>query len=212
MSVLHICAVTRNKSISATTLHTMMNLHMLCMQRGVHIEIHFVEDRTVLPKIIKSGERIFWMDYGTNLNSEILHTVVEPFEKGVHVLVFPCVKEGIDWKMFEKKTMEGSSEPAGQRGLTFDTEVGKKLANGMYECQSTSARVWVMDSKPVDKKLRGGKEVVKLPTEGSSEKMFKTLQTQGIKIGVMSEALVVCHFIHECFGNILEASGVKLEP
>jgi hypothetical protein len=69
-----------------------------------------------------------------------------------------------------------------------------------------------MDSKPVDKKLRGGKEVVKLPTEGSSEKMFKTLQTQGIKIGVMSEALVVCHFIHECFGNILEASGVKLEP
>ena len=212
MSVLHICAVTRNKSISATTLHTMMNLHMLCMQRGVHIEIHFVEDRTVLPKIIKSGERIFWMDYGTNLNSEILHTVVDPFEKGVHVLVFPCVKEGIDWKMFEKKTMEGSSEPAGQRGLTFDTEVGKKLANGMYECQSTSARVWVMDSKPVDKKLRGGKEVVKLPTEGSSEKMFKTLQTQGIKIGVMSEALVVCHFIHECFGNILEASGVKLEP
>ena len=212
MTVLHICAVTRNKSISATTLHTMMNLHMLCMQRGVHIEIHFVEDRTVLPKIIKSGERIFWMDYGTNLNSEILHTVVEPFEKGVHVLVFPCVKEGIDWKMFEKKTMEGSSEPAGQRGLTFDTEVGKKLANGMYECQSTSARVWVMDSKPVDKKLRGGKEVVKLPTEGSSEKMFKTLQTQGIKIGVMSEALVVCHFIHECFGNILEASGVKLEP
>jgi hypothetical protein len=182
------------------------------MQRGVHIEIHFVEDRTVLPKIIKSGERIFWMDYGTNLNSEILHTVVEPFEKGVHILVFPCVKEGIDWKMFEKKTMEGSSEPAGQRGLTFDTEVGKKLANGMYECQSTSARVWVMDSKPVDKKLRGGKEVVKLPTEGSSEKMFKTLQTQGIKIGVMSEALVVCHFIHECFGNILEASGVKLEP
>ena len=204
--------MTRNKSISATTLHTMMNLHMLCMQRGVHIEIHFVEDRTVLPKIIKSGERIFWMDYGTNLNSEILHTVVEPFEKGVHILVFPCVKEGIDWKMFEKKTMEGSSEPAGQRGLTFDTEVGKKLANGMYECQSTSARVWVMDSKPVDKKLRGGKEVVKLPTEGSSEKMFKTLQTQGIKIGVMSEALVVCHFIHECFGNILEASGVKLEP
>jgi hypothetical protein len=42
--------------------------------------------------------------------------------------------------------------------------------------------------------------------------MFKTLKNIGIKIGVMSEAIVVCHFVHECFGNILEASGVRLEP
>jgi len=212
MSVLHICAVTRNKSISATTLHTMMNIHMLCMQKQQHLEVHFVEDRSILPKLIKSGERLFWMDYGTNLNNEILHAVIDPFDKGIQVMVFPCVKEGIDWKLFEKKTKEGTTEPAGQRGLTFDTQVGKKLADGLYECQNTSARVWAMDTKPVDKKLRGGKETIKLPVEGSPEIMFKTLQNIGIKIGVMSEAIVVCHFTHECFGNILEASGVKLEP
>jgi hypothetical protein len=126
--------------------------------------------------------------------------------------VFPSVKEGINWSMFEKKTKEGSTEPVGQRALEFDTQVGKKLADGLYECQSTSARVWAMDTKPVDKKLRGGKEPVKLPLEGSPENMFNTLQRIGIKIGVMSEAIVVCHFVHECFGNILEASGVKLEP
>ena len=88
-SVLHVCMVTRNKSISATTLHTAMNIHMLCMQRGTHLEIHFVEDKSTLPKMIKSGDRIFWMDYGTNLNTEVLSKVVEPFEKGVQVLVFP---------------------------------------------------------------------------------------------------------------------------
>ena len=204
--------VTKNKSISATTLHTAMNLHMICMQRGIHIEIHFVEDRSSLPKVIKSGERLFWMDYGTNLNTEILNKVVDPFDKGIQVLVFPSVKEGIDWGMFEKKTKANSSEPAAQRGLHFDTTVGKKLADGLYECETTNARVWAMDTKPVDKKLRGGKEIIKLPTEGAPELMFKKLKEIGIKIGVASDAIVVCHFIHECFGNILEASGVKLEP
>jgi len=211
MTVLHVCMVTRNKSISATTLHTVMNIHMLCMQKGTHLEIHCLDDKSALPKLIKSGERIFWMDYGTNLNAEILHQVVDPFDKGCQVLVFPSVKEGINWDQFAKKTRAGSKEGAGQRGLDFDTTVGKKLADGLYECDKTSARVWVMDCKPVDKKLRGGKDPVKLPLD-SNEVMFTTLKNLGIKIGVASEAVVVCHFVHECFGNILEAAGVELAP
>lgn len=211
MTVLHVVAVTRNKSISATTLHTMMNVHMLCMMRGVHLEIHFLENKSSLPKLIKTGERIFFMDYGTNLNNEVLSKVLDPFEKGLNAIVFPSVREGIDWVQFERKTKEGSTEHPSQRGLHFDTEVGKKLGPGLYECAKTDARVWVMDAKPVDKKLRGGKVPVKLPLESSSE-MFGTLAGLGIKIGVASEAIVVCHYVHECFGNILEASGVNLQP
>lgn len=210
MAVLHVCAVTRNKSISATTLHTMMNVHMLCMMRGVHLEVHFVENKSILPKIIKSGERIFWMDYGTNLNQEIINKVLDPFDKGIQVLVFPSVVEGINWDMFEKKTKADSREAAGQRGLNFDTEVGKKLTPGLYECVKTSARVWVMDAKPVDKKIRGGKDPIKLPLD--NEEMFSCLAKIGVKIGVASEAIVVCHYVHECFGNILEAAGVQLGP
>ena len=211
MTVLHVCMVTRNKSISATTLHTAMNIHMLCMMRGMHLEVHFVEDKTTLPKLMKSGERIFWMDYGTNLNNEILSKVVDPFDKGVQILVFPSVKEGINWENFKKKTRAGSTESSGQRGLEFDTTVGRKLADGLYECEKTEARVWVMDSKPVDKKLRGGKETIKIPYD-DNEAMFTALRNLGIKIGVASEAIVVCHFVHECFGNILEAAGVELTP
>jgi len=211
MTVLHVVAVTRNRSISATTLHTMMNVHGLCMMRGVHLEIHFVEDKSSLPKLIKTGERIFWMDYGTNLNNEMLPKVLDPFDKGVQVLVFPSVREGIDWGMFERKTKAGSTEAASQRGLNFDTEAGRKLAPGLYECTKTAARVWVMDAKPIDKKIRGGKDPIKLPLE-NNEEMFSTLSRLGIKIGVASEAIVVCHYVHECFGNILEASGVQLAP
>lgn len=211
MSVLHVCAETRNKSISATTLHTMMNLHMLCMQRGCHLEIHLVPDKSTLAKIIKTGDRVFWMEYGTNLNVEILPKVLDPFEKGIQVLVFPAVTEGINWDKFMKKSREGTAEPSGQRGLEFDTVAGKKYSDGIYECEKTSARVWVMDGKAVDKKLRAGKENIHLPLT-NNEAMFSKLKQIGVKIGVASEAIVVCHFVHECFGNILEAAGVQLQP
>lgn len=211
MAVLHVFAVTRNKSICASTLHTMMNMHMLCMMRGTHLDIHFVDDMSGLQKVIKSGERIFWMDYGTNLNQEILGKVIDPFDKGVQVLVFPSVKEGIDWDRFEKKTKAGTTEPSEQRGLNFDTVPGKKIAPGLYECVKTAARVWAMDTKPIDKKLRGSKVPTKLKT-GTNEEMFDHLAAMGIKIGVASEAIVVCHYVHECFGNILEAAGVEIGP
>ena len=165
----------------------------------------------MLPKIIKTGERIFWMDYGTNLNQEILPKIIEPFEKGIQILVFPSVKEGIDWDLFVKKTKAGSTEPVNQRGLHFDTTAGRKIVDGIHECEKTGARVWVMDAKPVDKKLRGGKEPIKLQLT-DNEAMFTQLKNLGIKIGVMTEAMVVCHYVHECFGNILEASGVSLQP
>ena len=208
-TMLHLVAETRNKAIVATTLHTMMNIHVHCMQRGCHLEIHFVDDKASLPKMIKSGERIFWMEYGTNLNNEILSKIFDPMPKGTSVIVFPSVKEGINWDQFAQKTRAGSTEPINQRGLAFDTEVGKKLADGIYECTKTAARVWVMDAKMVDKKLRGGKVNVVLPLTDNTA-MFSRLMSLDLKIGVAAEATVICHFVHECFGNILEAAGVEL--
>jgi hypothetical protein len=208
MTVIHVCAVTRNKSISATTLHTMMNIHMQCMMKGIHLDISFVPDKAGLPRLIKTGERIVWLEYGTNLDEGSIMKAIMPFEKNLQVLVFPAVKEGINWDMFSRKTKAGSTEPANQRGLEFDTSVGRKLADSLYEVTSTEARVWAMDGKPVDKKLRGEKVPVKLPAD---ESMFRVLQGQGIKIGAVTSATVICHFVHECVGNILETAGVRME-
>jgi hypothetical protein len=208
MTVIHVCAVTKNKSISATTLHTMMNIHMNCMIKGIHLDISFVPDKANLPRLIKTGERIVWLEYGTNLDESSIMKAILPFEKNLQVLVFPAVKEGINWDMFTKKTKAGSTEPVNQRGLEFDTAVGKKLGDSLYEVTSTEARVWAMDGKPVDKKLRGEKVPVKLPAD---ESMFRVLQGQGIKIGAVTSATVICHFVHECVGNILETAGVRME-
>jgi hypothetical protein len=126
-------------------------------------------------------------------------------------LIFPSVKEGINWDRFVKRTKAGSKEPAHQRGLEFDTIVGRKLSEGFYDCLKSSARIWSMDAKPVDKKLRGGKVPVVLPLT-NNEAMFDCLKKEGIKIGVLSTATVICHYVHECLGNILEAAGVQVNP
>lgn len=206
---MHVCVVTRNKSLAATTLHSLMNINMYSMMKGIHVDIHFVNDMSGLPKLIKTGERIIWFDYGTNIDEETLKKLIEPFDKDVKVLVCPSVREGIDWDMFRRKTLAGSKEPAYQRALTFDTDVSKKLDDGLYEVVKTSARVWAMDSKPIDKKLRGDKVQVKLPTE-TYESMFDCLKRLGIRIGAATRANVICHYVHECSGNILETPGVVL--
>ena len=113
--------------------------------------------------------------------------------------MFPAVSEGINWDQFRNKTLAGTSEPIYQRGLMIDTTVGKKLGPGIYECDKTSARVWVVDGKPVHKKLVG-------PFD------FDKFSQFGIKIGVVSTADIVCHYVHECQGNILEAAGVHKGP
>lgn len=102
-----VCVVTRNKSIAATTLHALMNIHMYAMYKGLHVDVHFVNDMSGLAKLIKSGERIIWFDYGTNLDEQSLRKLCEPFEKDAKVLVCPSVKEGVDWEMFRKKTLAG---------------------------------------------------------------------------------------------------------
>lgn len=206
---MHLCVVTRNKSIAATTLHALMNINMHAMHRKIHVDVHFVTDLSSLPKILKTGERIIWFDYASNINESLVPQMLDPFEKDIKVMVCPSVKEGIDWEMFRKKTLAGSKEPVHQRALAFDTKVGKKVSDGVYDVDKTSARVWVMDSKPIDKKLRGDKVQYKLNTD-SYEAMFDQLKGLNIRIGAFSRAEVVCHMIHECPGNILETQNVQM--
>jgi hypothetical protein len=181
----------------------------MCAAKGIHLNIAFVNDNSSIQKFIKQGDRLAWFDYATNLDEGSIRRLVEPFDKGVQVLVFPSVLEDINWKMFKDKTLAGSSEPASQRGLTFDTTPGKKLYDSVYEVTKTSARVWVMDAKPIDKKLRADKVPVKLPVN-NAEEMFDSLRKLGVKIGALSTATVICHYTYECLGNILETGGIQL--
>lgn len=206
---MYVAVVTRNKSIAVTTLHSLMTIQMHATSRSVHIEIVFVEGLTALPKLVKTGERIVWFDYGTNLDQESIPRVFNTMEKDIRVVVFPAVVEGIDWDMFKKKTIEGSKEPLNQRGLNFDTDVTKKIVGtDLWDVEKTSARVWVMDSSHVNKKLKSTQK--NLSCE-SYEGLFQQMKANNIRVAALPSALVVRHFTHECLGNILEMPGLTMQ-
>lgn len=184
---------------------------MLCMSDGgKQLDIQFVSDRsTSIQKIIKSSsaDRIVWLDYGVSIDvNTIKKLAFEDFPDGYRAMVVPCVTDEVDWALFKKKTLEGSTEPVNQRGLKFDTTIGpiiKKNGTADYVSSVTDCRVFAMDCKAIQRKLRDA---------DTHFKSFEHLKKIGVKIGVLCTIPVLCHYVYESIGNILESSGVRTGP
>jgi hypothetical protein len=205
-----ICTVvtTRSKSCSVKTLHTILKLNMHCLQNNVQNEIVYVNDDPfekieMIQKCLSKCDRLFFIDFGIGVDDASVKQIFESHE-GLGVLVFPGVKEGIDWGLFKHKVREGSSEPVSQMGLNFDTQVGKKISTDIYSVTSTEAKSWVMFSKNVMKNAKDKKGNFNLHV-----KMFDKLKEQGVKIYAFTASKLTMTYPHECISNILGAAGVK---
>lgn len=100
--------VTRNVSVSVKTLHTLLKLTLICIQRNIANELVFVRDDVfekydILTKKLKHCDRILWIEYSLFVDEQSLIKLLDPFPKQYGVMIAPCVKEGIDWDMFKKK-------------------------------------------------------------------------------------------------------------
>ena len=65
---------TRNASIAVRTLHTILNMNVMCIQTEHRFEINFVKDNQVeknkfLLKKLKSADRVLVLDYGISLDT-----------------------------------------------------------------------------------------------------------------------------------------------
>ena len=205
-----ICTVitTRSKSCSVKTLHTILKLNIHCIQNNVQNEIVYVNDDPfdkveMIQKCLTRCDRIFFIDFGIGVDENSITQIFENHE-GIGALVFPGVKEGIDWGLFKHKVRAGSTEPVSQMGLNFDTEVGKKISNDIYSVVNTEAKSWVMFSKNIIKNYKDKKGNVNLHV-----KIFEKLKERGVKIYAFTAAKLVMTYPHECISNILSAAGVK---
>lgn len=193
-----LCLVTRNKSICTTTLHSAMTVAMVCMEKSLPLEVQFHVDRSTLSKALKNTheEKMLWIDYGVSIDKETIERLLFPVEK-YKVLVVPCVLEGVDWKKF-KETTDG---PVHQRGLHFDTKaiVSPKSNVAEFVSSVNDGRIICFDVKHVNKK-------------GGYKSLDHLKTVLGVKIGVLRSANVTCHYVYECFGNIIESSGVRVAP
>ena len=195
--------VTRSKSCSVKTLHTILKMNMMCIQNNVQNEILYVNDDPfqkieMIKKSLPRCDRLFFIDFGINVDDESLKQLFNPHD-GMGVLVFPGVNDGIDWGLFRHKVQEGSKEPVSQMGLSFDTEVGQKASRYIYKVNKTNARAWVMFSKNLLKKC----------DKFTASNMFDTMMQQGVKIFAFTASKLTMTYTHECISNILNAAGIK---
>ena len=205
-----ICTVitTRSKSCSVKTLHTILKLNIHCIQNNVQNEIVYVNDDPfekleMIQACLSRCDRLFFIDFGIGVDEDSIKQIFENHE-GIGALVFPGVKEGIDWGLFKHKVKAGSTEPVSQMGLNFDTEVSKKISNDIYTVVSTEAKSWVMFSKNIIKNSKDKKGNFNLHV-----KMFEKLKERGVKIYAFTAAKLIMTYPHECISNILSAAGVK---
>jgi len=194
---------TNAKSICCSTLHSVLSIHMKCLKNQVQCNLHFVTHRDGIKKFLKNQDRIIFFDYGSSINADCIETMLQPLPKGYHSMVFPAVKEGVDWNAFKQKTLNGSTEPADQRGLTFDTKVSKQFGDYLWTVEKTSPSVWIMDVKPVEKLIRGTQYVI-------DDNFFSWLGGQGVKICACTAARCTQTYTFKCRANILESTGVTV--
>lgn len=206
--------VTRNVSVSVKTLHTLLKLNLMCLHKNIANELVFIKDdpfekNEIINKKLKHCDRLLWIDYSIYVDEASMLKMLEPFIKGQHGIVMPCVTETIDWDMFKKKVISGTSEPLSQSGLGFDTEVGAKLGDDIYAVNKTSPKCWAVESKQVLRAFRDKKgESIKIPVKMAD--MFEKFKERGLKICAFTAANLVVTYPHECLGNILETAGVTV--
>jgi len=202
--------VTRNKSITVKTLHSLLKINIFCMQHGDQVLLTYVKDdhfeiQNTINKKIKNVDRLCFIDYSVFIDEDSISKLFGKFPNGYNGMVLPAVKEGINWDMFREKIANGSDETVSQMGMEFDTEVDKRIDDDMWSVISTKPRVWIVDTKAAIKALRTKKgEGVTFPLR--REEFFNK-----IKICAFVKAKVVLTYTHECLSNILESSGVSIK-
>jgi hypothetical protein len=154
---------------------------------------------------MKKYDRILFIDFGIGVDDTSLNKVLE-INQNAGLVVFPGVKEGVNWDMFKEKVRAESKEPVTQMGLEFDTVLGKKTSPQFYNVVSTSAKVWVMMPETIIKQIKHKKK----GTWKLHPNMLENLIEQGVKIYAFSASKLIQTYPHECISNILNAASVKL--
>ncbi len=201
----------RSKSCHVKTLHTMLRLNILCLERGVQHEISYVNDdahakNDIIKRKMKDCDKMFFIDFGIHVDEGSLLKIFENYD----CLVFPAASEGIDWEMFKMKILNDVDEPVEQIGLHFDTEIGQKVSDDIYKVIKTNPKSWVVKGPLMHKTLKNKKSPgITLPLK--FDEMFERLGKNGMKIYAYSGAKLTVTYPHECLSNILEAAGVTLK-
>ena len=205
--------VTRNKSCHVKTLHTLLILNMQMIQKQKQNTLAFVEDdpfkiSSLITSSLANYDRILFIDYGVGmLSHDDLNTVSEPIEPGYHCMVYPGVKQDINWVMVKDKLTNKSEEAIAQMGSDFDTEVSTKIKGCVYKVSSTNPKCFILECKGVLKSMKDKKNGLIIPSK--KEEIFKRFIQKGVKICAYTKANLTIFYQYESLGNLSRSFGVS---
>lgn len=209
---LSVLVVTRNSSATVKTLHTILRLNVLAVQKGIVVDINFVEDdlekkADSINKLLKNSDKFLFLDYTVSLDRE---SIIKGIESDSTV-IFPSVIPYVDWDMFKQKVLTESKEPNYQMGMNFDTEVYKPDPKDptMWSVKSSKPVCFIMECSDVIKALKN-KKTDNSKISGKFDRDFSLLLTKNCKVRAYIEAQVMLTSTYECVGNILNAAGIKV--
>lgn len=202
--------VSRNRSIYARTLHTVLAIQAIARQSGITLDLTFVNDNEVdklgvLKKSLKGCDRVIWIDYGMSISRETAQAFFVKTVTAVDGAVLPApLKDHVDWDTFRNEIEKNTTEPVHQIALKFDTEVGTKdiIPGIMHDVKATSPQLWYLDSKKATRKINKNAEGARILGD-----VFKKAKLQ---FGAIIFSDVHTHFTHECTGNIMNMSGLTV--
>ena len=209
---LSVLVVTRNASATVKTLHTVLRLNVVAMQRGILVDINFVDDNLeekamMVNKTLKNCDKFLFLEYTVSLDSD---SIVKGIESDSTV-IFPSVVPNVDWEMFKTKVLRGTEEPNYQIGMNFDTEVSKPDPKDptMWSVKNTNPVCFMLECSDVIKALKNKKlENHKLTCKFGND--FSLLISRNCKVRAYTDAHVMLTSTYECIGNIVNAAGIKV--
>jgi len=131
------------------------------------------------------------------------------------MLIIPSLKKTLDWKRFKETCTMDIQEPLTQRALQFDTQVNENKpipgpVTPLYPVTNSDARVFLVDSKIVLRKLKDKKgNIIQVPLK--STEWVRFLKERSVQVAAAVDIPCTNTIAHKCVSGLGKSNGLRLD-
>jgi len=207
-----------NHQIAVRTLSVLIGLTTQLTKQGVPWEVVYSsndpeEKRAYFMNGLKKYDTIVFMDYGSSFD---LRPLLEtPWQKVCSMLIIPSLKKTLDWKRFKETCTMDIQEPLTQRALQFDTQVNENKpipgpGTPLYPVTNSDARVFLVDSKIVLRKLKDKKgNIIQVPLK--STEWVRFLKERSVQVAAAVDIPCTNTIAHKCVSGLGKSNGLRID-
>ena len=207
-----------NHQIAVITLSVLIGLTTQLTKQGVPWEVNYSSNdsedkRGWFTQGLKKYDTLVFLDHGTSFDLRPL--LMTPWQSVCSMMIVPSFKKMIDWNRFKETCTLEIEEPLEQRALVFDTEVNEKKpipgpGTQLYPVTNSDARVFLLDCKQVNRKLKDKKgNFIQVPLK--STEWVRFLKERGVQIAAAVDIPCTNTIAHKCVSCLGKSNGLRID-